>query len=136
MVAGLFSGALDRVGAPFRAVRSAFPDNPRALTDLKEYIADEALTNAGRKRIGNMLEEGFKSAGAEGLTEAGQEFISRASVMWAKENLSEQDQALFTGYLFNEEAVQSYLHAATAGSIAGGTLGSTMGAFKSVESED
>ena len=136
LVAGLFSGALDRVGAPFRAVRSAFPDNPKALTDLKEYIADEALTNAGRKRIGNMLEEGFKSAGAEGLTEAGQEFISRASVMWAKENLSEQDQALFTGYLFNEEAVQSYLHAATAGSIAGGALGSTMGGFKSIDSDD
>jgi hypothetical protein len=136
LVAGLFSGALDRVGAPFRAVRGAFPDNPKALTDLKEYIADEALTNAGRKRIGNMLEEGFKSAGAEGLTEAGQEFISRASVMWAKENLSEQDQALFTGYLFNEEAVQSYLHAATAGSIAGGALGSTMGGFKSIDSED
>jgi len=136
LVAGLFSGALDTVGAPFRAVRTAFPDNPKALTDLKEFIADEALTTSGRKRIGNMLTEGFKSAGAEGLTEASQEFISRASVMWAKENLSEADQALFTGYLFNEEAVQSYLHAATAGSIAGGALGSTIGGFKSVESED
>ena len=136
LVAGLFSGALDTVGAPFRAVRTAFPDNPKALTDLKEFIADEALTTSGRKRIGNMLAEGFKSAGAEGLTEASQEFISRASVMWAKENLSEADQALFTGYLFNEEAVQSYLHAATAGAIAGGALGSTIGGFKSIESED
>lgn len=136
LVAGLFSGVLDRVGAPFRAMRTAFPDNPRALTDLKEYIADQALTTNGRKRLGNMLNEGFKSAGVEGLTEASQEFISRASVMWAKENLSESDQALFNGYLFNEEAVQSYFHAAAAGAIAGTALGGTVGGFRKVDAED
>ena len=136
LVAGLFSGVLDRVGAPFRAVRTAFPDNPQVLTELKEYISDKALTTDGRKRLGNMLNEGFKSAGVEGLTEASQEFISRASVMWAKENLSEAEQELFNGYLFNEEAVQSYFHAAAAGAIAGTALGGTIGGFRRVDAED
>lgn len=133
LVSGMFSGALDSIGVPFRAVRGAFPDQPRAMTDLKEYIADKALTTEGRKRLGNMAEEGFKAAGVEGLTEATQEFITRNAVLWASENLSEEEQQRFNNYLFNEEAMSQYLHAAAAGGITGLGVGTGLGGFKTVQ---
>ena len=133
LVSGMFSGALDSIGVPFRAVRGAFPDQPRAMTDLKEYIADKALTTEGRKRLGNMAEEGFKAAGVEGLTEATQEFITRNAVLWASENLPEEEQQRFNNYLFNEEAMSQYLHAAAAGGITGLGVGTGLGGFKTVQ---
>lgn len=136
LVSGIVSGSLDAFGAPFKAIKSMFPDNPKILTDLKQYISDKALTTTGRTRLGNMLTEGMKVAGWEGLTEATQEFLSRSAVMWAKENLEEEQQALFNGYLYNEEAFSSYTHAFVAGSIAGQAVGLGTGAFKSVENPD
>ncbi len=136
LVSGLVSGSLDAFGAPFRALKSAFPDNPALLSDLKDFISDKALTTTGRKRLGNMLSEGVKVAGWEGATEATQEFLTRSAVMWSKEKLPEEQQALFNGYLYNEEAVSNYLHAFVAGSIAGKAIGLGTGAFKSVESSD
>ena len=136
LVSGIVSGSLDAFGAPFKAIKSMFPDNPQILTDLKQYIADKALTTTGRTRLGNMLTEGIKVAGWEGATEATQEFLSRSAVMWAKENLEEEQQALFNGYLYNEEAFSSYMHAFVAGSIAGQAVGLGTGAFKAVENPD
>ena len=136
LVSGLVSGSLDAFGAPFRALKSAFPDNPELLSDLKDFISDKALTTTGRKRLGNMLSEGIKVAGWEGATEATQEFLTRSAVMWSKEKLPEEQQALFNGYLYNEEAVSNYLHAFVAGGIAGKAIGLGTGAFKAVESPD
>ena len=128
LVSGLVSGSLDAFGAPFRALKSAFPDNPALLSDLKDFISDKALTTTGRKRLGNMLSEGVKVAGWEGATEATQEFLTRSAVMWSKEKLPEEQQALFNGYLYNEEAVSNYLHAFVAGSIDGKAIGLGTGA--------
>ena len=136
LVSGIVSGSLDAFGAPFKAIKSMFPDNPQILTDLKQYIAEKALTTTGRTRLGNMLTEGIRVAGWEGATEATQEFLSRSAVMWAKENLEEEQQALFNGYLYNEEAFSSYMHAFVAGSIAGQAVGLGTGAFKAVENPD
>ena len=86
LTTAMFSGLLDTVGIPFRALRQMFPDDPRMLSNLKEHIAENVLTTNGRKRFGNMAREAGLVAGTEGLIEAGQEFMTRSAVMWAKNN--------------------------------------------------
>ena len=136
LVTGLVSGTLDSFGAPFRAIKAAFPDRPEIIDNLKDHIAKDVLTTEGGKRFGHMLSEGVKAAGREGVTEALQEFLVRSSVSFSSNFLSEEEQELFRGYLFNEEATSSYLHAAVAGSIAGTAFGGTVGAFKKVDGPD
>ena len=136
LVTGLVSGTLDSFGAPFRAIKAAFPDRPEIIGNLKDHIAKDVLTTEGGKRFGHMLSEGVKAAGREGVTEALQEFLVRSSVSFSSNFLSEEEQELFRGYLFNEEAISSYLHAGVAGSIAGTAFGGAVGAFKKVDGPD
>lgn len=136
LVTGIVSGTLDSFGAPFRAIKAAFPDRPEIIDNLKDHIAKDVLTTEGGKRFGHMLSEGVKAAGQEGVTEALQEFLVRSSVSFSSNFLNEEEQELFRGYLFNEEATSSYLHAAVAGSIAGSAFGGTVGAFKKVDGPD
>ncbi len=132
----MMSGALDSVGLPFRALKAIFPDNPAMLSNLKEHIAEEVLTDAGSRRIANMLSEGAKVAGLEGTIEATQEFITRNAVVWAADNLPEAERQQFVNYLVDDEAVSNYRHAFVAGAIAGFPTGATIGGFQPVTRED
>ena len=74
------------------------------------------------------VKEAGITAVREGVTEATQEWLSRTSVLWAAQNLSEEEQERFIDYLSSEDAVSNYLHSLVSGVIAGGALGGTIGA--------
>ena len=134
---GIVMGALDLVGAPFRAFKKAFPGE--SLDKLKEDLSQAALNDRGRirkmfdavvdpeTRPGAVGSEILKAGGLESLTEATQEWLSRTSVVWAAENLSEEDQARFIDYLSSEDAMSSYIHAAAAGAVGGSMVGGPTG---------
>ena len=138
MALGIAMGALDTIGAPFRAFKKMFPDE--SMDSLKDYLSEAAIKDRGRirkmyesvsnprTRTGSAVKELGIGAAREGITEATQEWLSRTSVLWAKENLPEEQQARFIDYLSNEDAMSSYLHAAVAGVIGGSAIGGTIGA--------
>ncbi|MBU98567.1 MAG: hypothetical protein CL429_05670, partial [Acidimicrobiaceae bacterium] len=135
---GVAMGALDLVGVPFRAFRKMFPDE--SMDALKNDLAQAALDERGtikkmfdrvvtpETRLGSIGAEALKSGVLEGVTEVLQEFLSRTSVKWAAKNLSEEEQEKFEGYMFNEDAMSSYLHAMAAGAVGGKFMGGITGA--------
>lgn len=134
---GIAMGALDLVGAPIRAFRKAFPK--LSPDKLKNDLSQAALNDRSRikkmydavldpeTRLGTAGAEVLKAGGLEGLTEATQEWLSRTSVLWAAENLSEEEQARFIDYLSSEDAMSSYLHAFAAGTVGGSMVGGPLG---------
>jgi len=134
---GIVMGALDLAGAPFRAFKKAFPGE--SLDKLKEDLSQAALND--RSRIKKMFDavldpetrpaavgsEILQAGSREAVTEAMQEWMSRISVVWAAENLSEEDQARFIDYLSREDAWSSYIHAAAAGAVGGSMVGGPTG---------
>ena len=142
---GIAMGALDLVGVPFRAFRKMFPDEP--LDKIKDDLAQAALNERGtikkmfdrvitpETRTGSIGAEALKSGLLEGVTEVAQEFLSRTSVKWASENLSEEEQERFEGYLYNEDAVSSYIHSFAAGMVGGNFMGGVTGGIAGPSSQ-
>jgi len=141
MSLGIAMGALDTVGAPFRAFKRMFPNE--SIDGLKSHLAEAAVEDRGRitkmfeavanpkSKLGQRAVSGLKEAGIgavrEGVTEATQEWLSRTSVLWAKENLSEEEQARFEDYLSSEDAMSGYYHAMVTGAVGGTAIGGTVG---------
>ena len=143
---GIAMGALDTVGAPFRAFKRMFPD--QEMDGLKSFLSEKAIEDRNligkmfdrvsnpRGRTGAALKEAGIGAVREGVTEATQEWLSRTSVLWASQNLSEEEQERFVDYLSSEDAMSNYLHSMVAGVIAGGALGGTIGAVGGPRNKD
>ncbi len=134
---GIAMGALDVIGAPMRAFDRMFPGESK--DQLKSFLSDAAITDRGRVRkmfdavsnpkgrLGAARNELVVGAVREGITEATQEWLSRTSVLWAKENLPEDQQEQFIDYLSSEDAMSSYIHAGVVGIVGGSTAGSALG---------
>lgn len=134
---GIAMGAFDTLGAPFRAFRRMFPGE--SIDDLKSDLAQRALNDRGtirkmfdrvtkpKNRTESFFNEGVTTGLAEGITEASQEWLSRSSVLWAAENLSEEEQERFIDYLSSEDAVSNYAHAFVSGALGGIFVGGATG---------
>lgn len=126
LAVGVGQGVLDRFGVPQRAFKRMFGSD--GLAQFNDDIAERVFMSKDYiKAVGR---EAFLSAGVEGVTEATQEFLGRAAVAWAEENLPVEQQREFMDIVADERSKSMYLNAFFAGNLAGFTGGATIQASK------
>jgi hypothetical protein len=133
LAAGVAAGALDSV-LPFVALKRIMPDT--VFNKFKDGVADKLVKNGGVTR--RVLLQGGLSAGAEGITEAGQELIQATAVGMMRNDPMGGYAEYFDEFIKNvnnpdDQLVSRLLNAAAVGAIGGAATGSFTGALNRKE---
>ena len=126
LAVGVAQGALDRFGVPQRAFKRMFGGD--GLQQFNDDIAERVFMS--KDYIQAVSREAIKAAGVEGFTEATQEFLGRAAVAWAEENLPAEQQREFLDIVADERSKSMYINAFASGSLAGLVGGGAIQASK------
>lgn len=126
LAVGVAQGALDRFGVPQRAFKRMFGSD--GLEQFNDDIAERVFMS--KDYVMAVGREAVKAAGVEGFTEATQEFLGRAAVAWAEENLPAEQQREFLDIVADERSKSMYINALASGLLAGTAGGAAIQATK------
>ena len=119
--AGILSGSLDALTG-MRALKRILP--VEKYKKAREQVGEKAV--AKRKLHQRVLQESFKSAGIEGVTEATQELIQEVAIELVENDYSSLSDAMSEA-IQQEGAKSLYINAALAGALGGGVIGGVSG---------
>jgi len=126
LAVGVAQGALDRFGVPQRAFKRMFGSD--GLEQFNDDIAERVFMS--KDYVLAVGREAVKAAGVEGFTEFTQEFLGRAAVAWAEENLPEDQQREFLEIVADERSKSMYINSFASGVLAGTAGGAAIQATK------
>ena len=119
--AGIISGSLDALTG-MRALKRVLPADK--FKKARDEVGEKVIK---QRKIGQrMLEEGLKSSGIEGVTEAMQEFVQETAVKLVDNEYSSLSDAMYEA-VAQEGAKSLYINSALAGALGGFVIGGASG---------